>query len=171
MSDVTTRAEIASLDRIRNVSVELQDHSKPRAGDSVPARGKHCANVIFKRSSFVIAAQSVTFQTSVTFRTWVLRKARLMVRMPRHATKRRARPNKGGCAMLVESIKSPQCPKCGETMSLRIIEPERPGFDSRTFECPRCFGTETLVASISSEAEVSIAPSLASAATSPPRLP
>src|ERR1700726_4549508 len=29
-SDVTTRAEIASLDRIRNVSIGLQNPSKPR---------------------------------------------------------------------------------------------------------------------------------------------
>jgi len=42
-----------------------------------------------------------------------------------------------------------RCQKCGETMALRIIEPERPGFDSRTFECPKCFVTETLVVSIS----------------------
>jgi hypothetical protein len=38
-------------------------------------------------------------------------------------------------------------------MSLRIIEPERPGFDSQTFECPKCFSTETFVVSISREAE------------------
>ena len=31
-SDATTRAEIAGLDRIRKISVELQDHSKPRVG-------------------------------------------------------------------------------------------------------------------------------------------
>jgi hypothetical protein len=42
-------------------------------------------------------------------------------------------------------------------MSLRIIEPERPGFDLRTFECPKCFFTDTLVVPISREAEVSIA--------------
>jgi hypothetical protein len=30
-------------------------------------------------------------------------------------------------------------------MSLRLIEPERPGFDSRTFECPKCYDTETFV--------------------------
>ena len=42
-------------------------------------------------------------------------------------------------------------------MSLRIIEPERPGFDSRTFECPKCFITDTLVVSISDEVEVPIA--------------
>jgi hypothetical protein len=40
-------------------------------------------------------------------------------------------------------------------MALRFIEPERPGFDSRTFECPECFGTKTLVVSISCEADVS----------------
>jgi hypothetical protein len=39
-------------------------------------------------------------------------------------------------------------------MALRIVEPERPGFDSRTFECPKCFVTETLVVSISSEVGV-----------------
>jgi hypothetical protein len=55
--------------------------------------------------------------------------------------------------MFVDRIKIPRCQKCGETMSLRIIEPERPGFDLRTFECPRCFGIETLVAPISGETE------------------
>jgi hypothetical protein len=58
--------------------------------------------------------------------------------------------------MLVASIKSPRCSKCGETMSLSIIEPERPGFDSQTFECPKCYDTKTLVAPISSAIEVSI---------------
>ncbi len=43
-------------------------------------------------------------------------------------------------------------------MSLRIIEPERPGFDSRTFECPKCYDTETFVASISREINVYIGP-------------
>jgi hypothetical protein len=51
--------------------------------------------------------------------------------------------------MFVDRFKGPPCQKCGETMALRIIEPERPGFDSRTFECPKCFVTETLVVSIS----------------------
>jgi hypothetical protein len=62
----------------------------------------------------------------------------------------------GGYAMFVDRIKSPRCPKCGAMMALRIIEPERPGFDSRTFECPKCFDTETLVASISCEIDASI---------------
>jgi hypothetical protein len=43
-------------------------------------------------------------------------------------------------------------------MSVQIIEPERPGFDSRTFECQKCYDTETVVASISREIDVSIAP-------------
>ena len=43
-------------------------------------------------------------------------------------------------------------------MALRIIEPERPGFDLRIFECPKCFVTETLVVSISCEVDVSVAP-------------
>jgi hypothetical protein len=42
-------------------------------------------------------------------------------------------------------------------MSLRIIEPERPGFNLRTFECSKCFVTDTLVVPISREAKVSIA--------------
>jgi hypothetical protein len=64
----------------------------------------------------------------------------------------------GGYAVLMNVIKGPHCQKCGETMVLRIIEPERPGFDARTFECPKCFGTQTLVVSIYSEADVAIAP-------------
>jgi len=61
-----------------------------------------------------------------------------------------------GCAMFVDRIKSPRCPKCGAMMSLRIIEPARPGFDSWTFECPKCYDTETLVASISCGVDVSL---------------
>jgi len=69
----------------------------------------------------------------------------------------------GGYAVFANAMKNPGCPKCGEMMALRIIEPERPGFDSRTFECPKCYDTETLVVSISceadvSEADVSVAP-------------
>jgi hypothetical protein len=64
---------------------------------------------------------------------------------------------KGGkYAMFVDRINNPRCQKCGAMMSLRIIEPERPGFDSRTFECPKCYDTETFVASISHEINVSI---------------
>jgi hypothetical protein len=75
--------------------------------------------------------------------------------------------------MFVERTSAPRCRECGETMALRIIEPERPGFDSRTFECPKCFVTDTLVVSISREIEmeVSIAPSLTSKAAPLPRSP
>jgi hypothetical protein len=58
-------------------------------------------------------------------------------------------------------------------MSLRIIEPERPGFDSQTFECPKCYDTKTLVAPIPTESEidVSIAAPAATAIRQPVRRP
>jgi hypothetical protein len=85
------------------------------------------------------------FQKSVTFRTRDVRKARAMVRLLL-----------GGYAVLANVIRGPRCPKCEEMMALRVIEPERPGFDSRTFECPKCYDTETLVVSISCAADVSV---------------
>jgi hypothetical protein len=60
--------------------------------------------------------------------------------------------------VFVDVIKSPHCPKCVEIMAVRLIEPERPGFDLHTFECPKCFGTETLVASVACEVDVPIVP-------------
>ena len=50
-------------------------------------------------------------------------------------------------------------------MLLRLIEPEKPGFDAQTFECTKCFVSETFVISISGEADVSIG---LSQATPPP---
>ena len=35
-------------------------------------------------------------------------------------------------------IASPSCPKCGTRMVLLLIFPDRPGYDRRTYECPRC---------------------------------
>jgi endogenous inhibitor of DNA gyrase (YacG/DUF329 family) len=32
----------------------------------------------------------------------------------------------------------PNCPTCGTRMSLVRIFPDKPGYDQRTFECPRC---------------------------------
>ena len=32
----------------------------------------------------------------------------------------------------------PQCPKCGTRTMLVRIFPDRPGYDVRTYECPRC---------------------------------
>jgi hypothetical protein len=40
-------------------------------------------------------------------------------------------------------------------MSLRVVEPDKPGLELRTFECPTCFETESLVASIGEAASVS----------------
>jgi hypothetical protein len=53
-------------------------------------------------------------------------------------------------------------------MLLRLIEPEMPGFDAQTFECPKCFVSETFVISISSEVDVSNALFLVSRTTPPP---
>jgi hypothetical protein len=99
-----------------------------------------------KIRAWLLRGCSLLFQTSVTFRTRDLRKARSMVNLPI-----------GGYAMFVNVIKSPHCQKCGDTMALRIIEPERPGFDLRTFECPKCYDTEKVVVSISCEIDVSAA--------------
>jgi hypothetical protein len=52
-------------------------------------------------------------------------------------------------------------------MLLRLIEPEEPGFDAQTFECQKCFVSETFVISISG-ADVSTALSLASQTAPPP---
>lgn len=43
-------------------------------------------------------------------------------------------------------IDLPPCPKCGNRMSLARIEPtDTPDFDQRTFECPRCDHSETMM--------------------------
>jgi hypothetical protein len=64
----------------------------------------------------------------------------------------------GEYAVFVDVIKSPRCSKCGETMALRLIEPEKPGFDLQTFDCPKCCETETFLVPISCEVDVSIVP-------------
>jgi hypothetical protein len=38
-----------------------------------------------------------------------------------------------------------ECPTCTAHMYLARIEPEKPGYDLRTFECPRCQHIETAV--------------------------
>ena len=38
-----------------------------------------------------------------------------------------------------------ECPRCSAFMYLAYIEPEKPGFDLRTFECPRCQHAEAVV--------------------------
>ncbi len=32
----------------------------------------------------------------------------------------------------------PQCPACGDQMWITRIEPDKPDYDKRTFECPEC---------------------------------
>ena len=39
----------------------------------------------------------------------------------------------------------PDCQQCAAQMYLARIEPEEPGHDLRTFECPRCQHIETIV--------------------------
>jgi DNA-directed RNA polymerase subunit M/transcription elongation factor TFIIS len=43
------------------------------------------------------------------------------------------------------AIIRPPCNKCGATMLLARIEPDKPGHDLRTFECPKCEHSETVV--------------------------
>ena len=35
-------------------------------------------------------------------------------------------------------IKRPPCPQCGKAMLLARIEPEKPDYDRRTFQCAEC---------------------------------
>jgi hypothetical protein len=131
-------------------------------------REKYRAGFIFKNPWRSLRKHPLLFQTFVTFRTSDLRKLVPLIVKARYVTTS-SKSFTGGYAMFMERISGPRCQKCGETMALRIIEPERPGFDSRTFECPKCFVTDTLVVSISRDIEVSLAPSLASKATPSPQ--
>jgi predicted RNA-binding Zn-ribbon protein involved in translation (DUF1610 family) len=42
-----------------------------------------------------------------------------------------------------DAIKRIKCPKCGTGMLLFGIEPERPGYELHSFECPKCLNIET----------------------------
>src|SRR3984957_14534812 len=94
-SDVTTRAEIASLDRIRNVSVGLQNPSKPRQATWFRCVTNIAQISFFKELVCGSCATSVTFQTSVTLRTQDLRKAVPLISFASTHHKRRAKPNRG----------------------------------------------------------------------------
>jgi hypothetical protein len=122
----------------QNISVGYWN--PPNLGDAIQfRRGANIAQISYSKSPFASSAQAFTTFPSI-----------------RHL------PNIGfaqstsngafaywGYAVFVDVIKgSPRCPKCEEMMALRIIEPERPGYDLLTFECPKCLGTETLVVSI-----------------------
>ncbi len=43
------------------------------------------------------------------------------------------------------SITQTACSECGSPMDLTRIEPDKPGHDLRTFECPQCQHSETIV--------------------------
>ena len=43
----------------------------------------------------------------------------------------------------------PFCPDCDAPMILSILEQDRPGFDLRTFACPMCAATESIVVAVS----------------------
>ena len=47
-----------------------------------------------------------------------------------------------------DSIVRPDCPKCGTGMRLFGIEPDKPGFEVHSFECPSCQNIETKRAEI-----------------------
>jgi hypothetical protein len=40
------------------------------------------------------------------------------------------------------------CSGCGKPMRLACIEPAKPGFDLRTFECPKCNTGKTFLVAI-----------------------
>jgi hypothetical protein len=150
----------------QNVSVGLQQLSKTRPAIWFRCVTKHCANFIFQRTRSW-PPSNIRHLTNIGHvpNTGFAQSPSIgSLASTRH--KRRANLI-GGCAMLVASINGPRCSKCGETMSLRIIEPERPGFESQTFECPKCYDTKTLVAPIASAADVSGAAPTSTAIPSP----
>jgi len=44
-----------------------------------------------------------------------------------------------------DSLVRPNCSKCGTATVLVGIEPERPGYELHTFQCPNCEHFETAV--------------------------
>jgi hypothetical protein len=47
-----------------------------------------------------------------------------------------------------DSIKRPDCSKCGTQTRLFGIEPERPGYELHSFECPKCHHLETAIGQV-----------------------
>lgn len=47
-----------------------------------------------------------------------------------------------------DSIVRPDCPKCSTRMRLFGIEPNKPGFELLSFECPGCHHIETKLGKI-----------------------
>jgi hypothetical protein len=49
---------------------------------------------------------------------------------------------------VVAEIEILNCSGCGKPMRLGCIEPDKPGFDLRTFECAKCNIEKTLLVAI-----------------------
>jgi predicted RNA-binding Zn-ribbon protein involved in translation (DUF1610 family) len=47
-----------------------------------------------------------------------------------------------------DSIVRPPCPKCGIRMLLSCIEPEKLGYETQIFECPKCEHSISTVANL-----------------------
>lgn len=45
-------------------------------------------------------------------------------------------------------ISRPNCPRCDARMRLARIEPDKPGYDLRTFECGSCGHSTSIIAKI-----------------------
>jgi ssDNA-binding Zn-finger/Zn-ribbon topoisomerase 1 len=46
---------------------------------------------------------------------------------------------------LAQLTERPLCPKCGTQMQLARIEPDKPGYDLRNYECPACHHLESMI--------------------------
>jgi hypothetical protein len=51
----------------------------------------------------------------------------------------------------------PSCAECESPMILSHIEPDRPGFDLRTYACLMCAATQSIVVAISCPSEPALA--------------
>ena len=51
-------------------------------------------------------------------------------------------------ARITNPLKDPQCPECGCVMWLDRIEPRKPGYEERIFQCPRCLYSDSAVAEV-----------------------
>jgi hypothetical protein len=51
-------------------------------------------------------------------------------------------------AQITNPLKDPQCPECGCVMWLDLIEPRKPGYEERIFQCPRCLYSDSAVVEV-----------------------
>jgi predicted RNA-binding Zn-ribbon protein involved in translation (DUF1610 family) len=55
------------------------------------------------------------------------------------------RPSTDTSIGIAIAIACPECPKCGTQMMLARVMPESPGHEQRTFECPMCEHSESVL--------------------------